>query len=113
MADSAPQVDESLDLAGGEMRILRVFLKEGEMPRLFTDRLKSAAGLDPSQFYLALYRLETAGWLAKGVKEEVIPARKGRLFPPRFPTSEETLQPRAWWKLTHDGARLAREALSR
>ena len=108
-------VDESLELSDAERRILRVFLDDGGPARLFEYHLWSATGLRSGSVYLALSRLTAAGWLVKGVQEEgdVIPAREGRWFPPRFPASEWTLLPRAWWQLTPDGARLAREALSR
>jgi hypothetical protein len=115
MTDPATRVDESIELTSADRRVLQVFLDDGAAARLFHHHVAGAAGLGPGSSGIALARLERAGWLVMGVQEhgDVIPAREGRWFPPRFPAAEETLPPRAWWKLTPAGARLARAALSR
>lgn len=80
---------------------------------MFAYDLMRATSLISGHLDVALFRLERAGWLAKGIQEhgQVIPAQAGRWFPPRFPSREYTLPSRTWWKLTAAGARLARAAL--
>jgi len=103
MTESTGPANESLQLNSADRSVLRVFFDNPEKPRLYQHALAAAAGLRPASAYFTLTRLRDNGWLASGTDNgEVAPAQGGRMLPPR-----------TWWRLTPDGARLARKALNR